>query len=395
MKNISKRIPEGMRDILFSDLEAKRGLERRLSDFFKSRGFSEISTPTLEYYDAFTSGDADLPQESLYKLVDNSGKLLVIRPDSTVPAARIAATKLHNSMLPLRFCYNQSTFVIKPTERGKLNEITQAGIEMIGASGIKADIECLVTAAKALSTCFDGTFRIELGHVGFFKAIVQSVTDDEAVIESIRTLIEQKNFAALNDILAEIEQSACETVKRGCAALRRLPQLFGDRSVLSEAKLLIENKDASEALDYLSKLYDKLTSMGMSELFTFDLGLVTRIDYYTGIIFRGYISTVGGEIMSGGRYDGLLSQFCDKDIEAIGFAIDIDAVCEILVKDSEPDICPPDYLIFYEEGNEAKAYTEADRLTARGKTVEMAVFDTLEQAEAYAASKGIKKVTTV
>ena len=114
-----------------------------------------------------------IPQEFMFKVTDNKGRLMVVRPDSTLPIARLTATRLQNELKPLRLFYTQKVYHNYPGLRGRNNEINQSGIELLGASGVRADLEVLSTAVEALSRCVPD-YRIELGHAGFFRALAKS-----------------------------------------------------------------------------------------------------------------------------------------------------------------------------------------------------------------------------
>ncbi|MDE6019842.1 MAG: ATP phosphoribosyltransferase regulatory subunit, partial [Ruminococcus sp.] len=102
--------PEGTRDFLFEECLMRRESEDKIHDIFKSKGYYELTTPALEFYDVFQTESGHYPQERLYKLTDSKGRLLVMRPESTMPIARVVATRLRDASLPLRLFYNQSVY---------------------------------------------------------------------------------------------------------------------------------------------------------------------------------------------------------------------------------------------------------------------------------------------
>ena len=160
------RAPEGVRDRLFAECAERRRLENAMIELFASRGYREVATPGLEYYNLFARTGHPLPEESLYKLTDREGRLLVLRPDLTMPIARIAATRLAGEELPLRLCTVQSVYRMRSSYTGRPGEWRQGGIELIGASGLDADLEVVTLAADCLRTLGIGDFRLEIGHAG-------------------------------------------------------------------------------------------------------------------------------------------------------------------------------------------------------------------------------------
>ena len=172
MKNYAKITPEGTKDLLFEECLANRTVSAMLGSVFADRGFHEVLTPGLEFYDLFAEEISGIPMEYMFKMSDSKGRLMVMRPDSTLPIARMASTRLQNAEKPLRFYYNQRVYRYNPGLTGRSNEVMQAGIELIGAKGMRADLEVITTAIDALAKCVPD-FRIEIGHAGFFRALAK------------------------------------------------------------------------------------------------------------------------------------------------------------------------------------------------------------------------------
>ncbi len=267
--------PEGTRDRLFAECKDLRAAQSKLTKLFRGKGYEEISTPEIEYYDLFLQSGNPIPQEALLKIVDRSGKLMVMRPDCTAPIARVACTKLKNSPLPQRLYYNETVFRSGAAHRGGSSEIPQCGIELLGAGGIQADVEAVSLAVEALAAVCPQGFRIELGHAGLFRALAELMEMPKAKVEEMRKLIEGKHFAALDELLAPYQD------KSAYGLLSKLSRLFGGVEVLDEAESLIGPRPE---LRYLRELYDALNAAGCGEHIRFDLGLVHQIDYYTGLV---------------------------------------------------------------------------------------------------------------
>ena len=162
MKKFNKITPEGTKDILFEECLSQRTVSERLTHIFKMRGYNEVITPGMEYYDVFDAPNAAIPQYEMYKSTDNKGRLIVFRPDLTLPIARLTATRLQAMEKPIRLYYNQPIYRNRKDLSGRSDETTQAGIELLGASGLKADIEVIAAAVEALSACTEN-FRLEIG----------------------------------------------------------------------------------------------------------------------------------------------------------------------------------------------------------------------------------------
>lgn len=369
--------PEGTRDRLFSECQERRQVQSRLTRLFRQRGYLEVSTPDTEYYDLFSLSGNAIPQNRMLKVGDPSGKFCVMRPDSTTPIARVAATKLCSVPLPQRLYYDQTVYRSNPAHNGGSREIPQCGVELIGAKGMKADLEIIVTAVDALRSCGAPRFHVELGHAGFFRDLAAQLELNEEDLEEMRTLIEGKNFAALDTFLTAYSGHPSSI------ALKRLSHLFGGAEVLVEAETLAGR---TETVDYLGALYDELTAAGYGQYVRFDLGMVHQIDYYTGVVFRGYVEGAGDAVLSGGRYDHLVEVF-GREAQATGFAVDVDAVARTL-----PKIVPPTLrcVVHYEPGYLGQALEVMDSRPAG--TCELSPCRTLESSKNLARDKGAEAV---
>jgi ATP phosphoribosyltransferase regulatory subunit len=267
----------------------------------------------------------------MYKLIDNRGRILTLRPDSTIPIARMTATKLKGCGLPARMYYAQRVFRSKPELKGKRGEMMQMGVELVGLSTFESDIEILGAAAEAMAACSSSHFRLELGHVGVFNKLMSSLEAGEEEKSKIHGYIVAKNYAALGDALERLPQS------RTAELLRELPRLFGGEEALEAARALFDGFDdgLTEMLAHLERVYKILASLDLSDQVMIDFGLVNQAEYYSALVFKGYMASSGDAVLSGGRYDSLFRDF-GEDMPATGFALDVDALAEGLLKNGPP-----------------------------------------------------------
>lgn len=313
--------PEGTRDLLFAPARRLRAVEQRVRQSLEDRGYSEVITPAIEYYDVFAQANPAVGQENMLKIIDRAGRICVARPDNTTPIARIAATRLEGAELPVRLYYSQKVFRSIAEGHGHKSEFLQVGAELIGSDGLEADLDILTAAFSALEQAEAGSFRIELGHAEIYKALIEALGVDEQTAEDIRRLIENKSFAALGDALAPYQGSAAYQ------ALCAMPQLFGGVEVLDQVEHMTGNMRVLAAVAYLRRVYTALEQAGFGESVIIDLGLVHEMDYYTGIMFRGYLGGAGAAILAGGRYNALCAKF-GRDLPAAGFGIDVECIAE-------------------------------------------------------------------
>ena len=389
MRNYDLITPEGTKDLLFGECVIRRNIENTLMELFKSRGYSEIITPGLEFFDVFNLNSRYFPQVNLYKLTDSKGRLIVMRPDSTMPIARVVATRLREADLPLKLRYDQPVYRTEPALKGRSDEIVQAGIELIGSQQKMADLEVISTAVDSLRA-FNMEFSIELGHIGIFKELVSRLEATAKEKESIRKLIESKNFPALNDFLDTFGTSSITT------ALKKLPALFGGEEVFDKAEELMPDDNIKRLLDELKAIYNDISAIcGEEASITVDLGMVNKTDYYTGFIIKGYLQGHGEEVLSGGRYDKLISEF-GYDVPAVGFAVNVNGIEKAIEKNGVyPAEKQIDALVYAEDGFEVDALRVAQELRDQGLIVEIALLDDPESVREYAKNKKIARVVVI
>ncbi|OOM07341.1 ATP phosphoribosyltransferase regulatory subunit [Clostridium saccharobutylicum] len=361
-KNI---LPEGTRDLILDECIIKRSLERNLDGIFEKWGYKEVITPTLEFYETFNYNSQSLKEEDMYKFFDNRGRILVLRPDMTIPIARVVETKLKDSKIPIKLRYTSNVFRVHASLGGKRNEYTDCGIELIGLEDKKSDLEVLVLALEALKKLGLRNFKLEIGNIGFFNGAFKNLDIDQEYKESIAQFIEDKNMKSLEDYLDTLDIK--DEYKR---FFNKLPWMFGDKKILEDAKNIAFNDDIKENLEYLEELYEQLDELGYGENVTFDLGMVPRLNYYTGIIFRGFGEGVGNTVLRGGRYDSLI-QSSKKYIPAIGFSIDINSVIPNVNiyndLNNDENLCK----VFYGAENRIEAIKKSEELRREGLIVEL------------------------
>lgn len=386
MLNWKKYIPDGTKDILFDECRSKVELISKLREIYNQSGFQEIISPTLEFYDVFSGENSIIAQEKIYKLFDREGRILVLRPDITTPILRIASTKLKSIPHPLRLSYSLNVFRINDNYNGKLSEFTQSGIEIIGANNLKVDVEVVVTAIKALKVAGINNFKIELGQAEFFKSVLKNTGLDEDENEEIRLYIENKNFNALKEYL-NIKKSRVN--EETLSILDELPKLFGNIDVVDRASKMVSSESAKSALRSLKKVYETVCALGYEKYICIDLGMVQHLNYYTGIIFRGYAEGVGTSVLSGGRYDGLSKYFGDEQ-PSIGFALDVDNIISALKVTFHGKLKIEGLLIYFEEKDMKKAYEKAEEMRSKGITVELSLNSSYDEAVVFAKDKKMK-----
>ncbi len=320
-------IPTGTRDVLTEELEELRVLTGKLREVFAQYRYEEVSTPTLEYESVLVHGDSRTADMS-YRVVDENGNLLVLRPDMTVPIARLVATRFASLEPPFKFSTIGRIYRSVRPLRGQLRESLQAGIELIGADGEEADVEVLTVLCEVLENSGLENFKIGLGDARLYRSLL---TDLGVPEKNILHELETRDFVGL-----EREVKALGLSDKTAELLITLPQLRGGVEVLERADGPKECEQFTSALDSLKRCYELLDERGFSERAIFDLGLVKDLGYYTGIVFEAYDPSQGLMIGGGGRYDDLIGRF-GRDLPAVGFDISVERLHMATVKREAQD----------------------------------------------------------
>lgn len=311
--------PEGVRDIYNTECENKLYLQEQIHKTLKLYGYNDIQTPTFEFFDIFNKEKGSAPSKNLYKFFDREGNTLVLRPDMTPSIARAYAKYYMEDNMPIRFCYMGNTFINNAEHQGKLKETTHIGAELIGDNKSDADAETIALTIDALLKVGLKEFQIEIGHADYFKGLIEASKVDEETAAYLRELLSNKNYFGVEEIVTSLNID--NNIKE---AFIKLPEFVGSIEVIKKAKETVSVNDLVEnALDRLEKVYNILKVYGYEKYISFDLGIVSDYQYYTGIVFSGYTYGTGDAIVKGGRYDDLLKQF-GKNSPSIGFCIYID-----------------------------------------------------------------------
>lgn len=387
MTKWKRAIPSGTRDVLFEECTLKEEIEQRLRRVFISRGYEEVRTPTIEFYDVFSFRNRPIDEEKMYKFFDHQGRILVLRPDMTIPIARVVGSTMMKP--PLKLTYSGNIFRANKSMTGKYNELTQTGIEIIGVDNLRAEIECIVSAITALQAVGLTQFKIEIGQVKLYKSIVKKLSlteEDEAIL---REYIENKSYTGLSQFL---EKKQFDQKDDTVQLLQRLPRLFGGLDVIDEAESLAANLEMKEAIQRVRDIYETVERLGYGHYISVDLGMIQNLNYYTGVIFRGYAHEIGEEILSGGRYDELMEHFGEA-LPATGLALEVDQIVRVL-KEQNPPLKeePTEVLIHYS----LETIEEAEQLRALyikdGIKTELSMMSSLEETFSFARTNRVATV---
>lgn len=358
--------PEGVRDIYGDEKAKKTVVERLLHEKIGGYGYRDIQTPTFEFFDVFSKEVGTTPSKELYKFFDKEGNTLVLRPDFTPSIARCAAKYFMDEDVPIRFCYQGNTFTNTSNLQGKLKEVTQMGAELIGDASVQADAEMIAMTIEALSHAGLSDFQISVGNLEYFKGICAEAGLDEETELELREYISGKNYFGAEELLDRIHVK-----QKDKELLLKVSDLFGTAAILKEARNAASNERSEKAIDRLEKVYQVLCDYGVEKYVSFDLGMLSKYNYYTGIIFKGYTYGVGDAIVKGGRYDSLLGRF-GKKAPAIGFVIIVDDLLAAMSRQGAVvSGIDPIVKLYYTENDFGEKLKEARQMRADGKCVEL------------------------
>lgn len=370
--------PEGVRDIYGEEYAKKLKVQNLIHDRIKAYGFQDIQTPTFEFFDVFSSKIGTVASKELYKFFDKEGNTLVLRPDFTPSIARCAAKYFMDEDIPIRFSYVGNTFVNTSNLQGKLKEVTEMGAELVGDDSIEADAEMISLVIELLISTGLKEFQVSIGQVEFFKGLCEEAGIEEEMELSLRDLISNKNYFGAEELLKNqnIKESYIDVILK-------VTDMFGSIDALLEAKKLVHNERSLKAIERLKKVYEILDLYDVEGYVSFDLGMLSKYNYYTGIIFKGYTYGVGDAIVKGGRYDNLLNQF-GKQSAAVGFMVVIDdLMAAISSQKIDMEIEKDDTLILYEECFMKNAIALAKKLRSKQQNVELIQIKENKKAETY------------
>ncbi|MCR4959844.1 MAG: ATP phosphoribosyltransferase regulatory subunit [Lachnospiraceae bacterium] len=356
--------PDGVRDIYGEEFQRKLTLEKKVKDVIRLYGFDDIQTPTFEYFDVFSKEIGTTPSKDLYKFFDKDGNTLVLRPDFTPSIARCVAKYFDEETKPIRLTYSGNTFINNSALQGKLKEVTEVGCELMNDDSAEADAELINLVIDCLLASGLKEFQLVLGHIGFFKGLCEAagIRDEDEL--TLREAISSKNSFMAGEMLKEFNCSP-ELTEQFKYAI----DLTGDPSEVFELKDRITNKRSNDAILRLEKVYELLKLYGHEKFISIDLGILSKFNYYTGIIFKGYTYGIGDVLIKGGRYDRLLESFGSSK-PAIGFMIVIDDLMMALSRQKiEVNTGYEKVVVTYNDQNYADKLKEIIELRKEGKAV--------------------------
>jgi ATP phosphoribosyltransferase regulatory subunit len=317
MTDVHERIPlpDGMRDVLPVEAGEIGALERALSSVFASYGYRQVQTPLLELSDVLDRAQ-DEGVGRAYRLFDDQGRVLVLRPDLTIPIARLIATRMADEPGPLRVSYNARAVQPPSAGTGRAAERRQAGIELCGPGGAEDDAEVIAALSSALAAAGLPGARVAIGSVALVGAVLEAAGVTGETADALWRALRGRSMVAWR-----AEARAVKGVKgRLRTLLDDLPTVRGGVEVLG--RIAKAAPGAAQECARLSRTVELVTAQGMPAPMI-DLGVMRDWSYYSGVVIEAYAPGVAAPVAVGGRYDGLGARF-GRPRSAVGVAVTLE-----------------------------------------------------------------------
>ncbi|WP_195701823.1 ATP phosphoribosyltransferase regulatory subunit [Companilactobacillus futsaii] len=367
MKN--NLLPLGTRDEFGVRSEEKQRIIEVIQRHFRNLGFARISTPIIEKQVVFQP--YQLVNSKMYRLLDQEGDTIVLRPDLTLPIVRFLSST--SIPLPQKFCYVGDIFRLSRSLSGSYNQLTQAGIELVGYQSTKAELECLINIYDLSREILDEQVTIELGYADFAKIFLDIFTTDVNLRKQIAQALFDKKITEYERLISSFED------QRLYPLLKEWPRLFGEpEDIFQELNQYELPKSVTLRLKKIKEIVLLVKQILPKQQLVIDLSSRAPQQYYTGLTFRGFAKSGEDYIFSGGRYDNLLANFQAQNEPAVGMGIDIDLLTDLCVKKFNRI---PKTLVFSSIKNWSKAQALVKKLPNATLSLSDTKADALKEAQ--------------
>lgn len=360
--------PAGTKDLLPEKVSLVKDIGTKAKELLEKWGYEEVETPIVEYHQ--TVGLlSQIQEEKFIKFLDPVGKTVILRPDFTAPLARFVSSVYRDVPFPIRLMYQGKVYRNKGNR--EIEEINQIGLELIGLDSLEADAEVIALAVKIIMEFCSGNFAISIGHTKFLQILLQEIGCQGDICNKLFAYLLAHDYVGYKDLVESLE------VKDDYKYyLLRVLKLRGKVADVLEGRNWFSGQEWQKVFCDLENLWNILQQYELSQYICYDLSLVGRQNYYTGLIYNLYCEGHPYPICAGGRYDRLLESFGHK-APATGFAVNIDHLLQATVnlkgKVKEKD----KILLIYLPNNRLTAIKKAQFLRSQGKVVVMALEDDL------------------
>ncbi|MDO4537216.1 MAG: ATP phosphoribosyltransferase [Coriobacteriales bacterium] len=333
-----QRTPRGFRDILPQEALARERITETVRSCFSSHGYLPVETPILE--DRNVIETAGRIQDSPFQLFDKDDRLLMLRPDLTLPIARMVASRLDDHQLPARLRYVAPVVREQGALRGQPRQFTQLGVELVGGEGAASEAEVVSLLGDALARLGVPDWYIVCGSVAPLKALLENCGADQRFCQQVLKLVHESDLVGLDELVAQ----TAELTPAQAQALRRVPRLSGDEGIVAELDSLLEQAgvpEESRGTASLRSLVESCSPLVRTRRLRFDFSIINSFDYYTGLVFKAYAEGIAASLASGGHYDAVLANLGLPNVSACGFAMSLERLQEVLGEQGDSGVVTP------------------------------------------------------
>ncbi len=350
----------GFRDVLPAEAAEREVVSDRFAAACSAWGYEPVETPIVEDLVSLEAAAGNLDGIA-FRLVDSDGRLLALRPDMTVPIARMVSSRMSaGASGAMRFRYAAEVFREHESLRGQMRGFSQLGVELVGVGGPVADAEVVAVMVEGLSALGIPEFTVGVGTVAVLHALVSAAGVDDEWRRSVLEAAHNRNLVGLDEL------SRAVTGGHVAQALRTVPRIRGGAEAIDRCREATAGLGCETALDELAATWELLVAACVSERVVIDFSVMRAFDYYTGLVIEAFAPGLGLPLGGGGRYDGVLDAY-DSPLPAAGFALGLERVMIALVEQGvAADVAPLDAVV---GGEPTAAITMAAGLRASGMRV--------------------------
>lgn len=328
-----------------------------LRSLYKKYGYAPFKMSKFEEYDLYVRNKDFLVSDNIITFNDTDGRLLALKPDVTLSIIKNGDDKKGQKQ---KVYYNENVYRSSGST-GQYREIMQTGVECIGDIDIYDIFEVISLAAQSLSLISDD-FVLDISHLGILSSLLDGISDNKRFRKSITECVSKKSVHEISKIC-----SAYEISKKDTNVLKTFSGLYGDvETVMLKLEKICESEKSKQAFAELGNLCSLLEICGVSDKIRLDFSVVNDMNYYSGIVFKGFLNGICESVLTGGRYDNLMRRMGRRS-GAVGFAIYLDLLEDLQKKEKEYDV---DTILLYDEKTDKrKVYETAGKLRSDGKSV--------------------------
>lgn len=298
----------------------------------KESGYTRISTPYFEDYELYRNYDK-LDKLSMTKIIDKDGKILVLRPDATIPIAKIVSSKYDNEDEIIKLCYLTTIFREYKSPKNYGRDFLQGGVEFFGKDSSEIDFEVIELSTKMLKDIGFDNIQVDIGNISYQESFFESLNLEYKVEKELKELIERKNISDINKFLEKTKLS-----KSDREFIEILPNLFGKfEDIIDIIKKYAKNDEMKNAIKRVEEIYNLINKFNLNIDINLDFSFTNSLNYYTDLIFKVYAGSLHVPVVSGGRCNNLAGDF-GVERPCCGFGINVNLIDEYLDNDKYDEV---------------------------------------------------------